>query len=236
MVFLHGWGGSVQSFKGLYDHYKNHFKVIAFDFPGFGESDEPKTVWSVGDYSDFLVGFLNQLEIENPIIVAHSFGARVTFKAADRIKYHKLILTGAAGIKPKRKLSYYLKVYSYKTMRKLSQTKLFHGWLGPKVEAYKKRAGSSDYRQASPIMRGVLSKSVNEDLRDYFKYIDAPTLLIWGDMDTATPLENGQLMEEMIKDAGLVVFEGCTHFAYVEQMARFISIIDNFTEGDRLHG
>jgi len=57
-------------------------------------------------------------------------------------------------------------------------------------------------------MRKILVKVVNEDLRPLLKDIKAPTLLIWGDKDTATPLYMGKIMEEEIPDSGLVILEG----------------------------
>lgn len=233
MVFLHGWGGSTKSFQFLYDYYKTNFQVINLDLPGFGQSDEPKEAWDVGDYSDFIVAFYKALKIVKPIVVAHSFGCRVTIKSAGKMSYHKLVMTGAAGIKPKRSINYYIKVYSYKLMKNIAKLPGFKQLLGPKVSAYRNKAGSSDYNDASEIMKSVLVKSVNEDLRAYLPKLKASTLLIWGENDTATPLSNGQLMEKMIPDAGLVVLDGGTHFAYLEQAGRFKAILDAFVEGDK---
>jgi len=232
LVFLHGWGGSTKSFEQLYNHFKTKFTVYNIDLPGFGKSDEPTFSWAVNDYKEFFIGFLDALQIKNPIVIAHSFGSRVVLKAAQDINYRKIILTGGAGIKPKRKLSYYIKVYGYKCVKRLSRLPVLKRLLQPKLANYRGKAGSSDYLKASNIMKGVISKSVNEDLRHYLQYIKAPTLLIWGELDTATPLADGRLMEKMINDAGLIVFDGCTHFAYLEQAEKFITIVDHFLKGE----
>jgi pimeloyl-ACP methyl ester carboxylesterase len=60
--------------------------------------------------------------------------------------------------------------------------------------------------------------------------IQASTLLIWGENDTATPLWMGREMEKCISDAALVLFEGCSHFAYLEQYGRFSAIVKEFLE------
>ena len=57
------------------------------------------------------------------------------------------------------------------------------------------------------------------------------TLLIWGSADTETPLWMGQAMEKEIPDAGLVVLEGGTHFAFLEQWQRFVLIVKQFFLG-----
>ena len=88
--------------------------------------------------------------------------------------------------------------------------------------------GSADYNAASPLMRQCLVKVVNEDLTSLIPNIDVPTLLVWGQSDDAVPLSDGQLMEKLIPDAGLVVFEGCGHYAFLEQGGRFCRIISSF--------
>ena len=81
-------------------------------------------------------------------------------------------------------------------------------------------------------MRGTLVRIVNEDLRSLLPHLDLPVLLIWGDQDTETPIADGRLMERLIPDAGLVVFEGAGHYAYLEQAARFCRIVDVFLRDD----
>ena len=79
-------------------------------------------------------------------------------------------------------------------------------------------------------MRATFVKVVNLDLSDRLSLIRQPVLLLWGDKDTETPLWMGQQMERDIPDAGLVVLEGGTHFAYLEQAARFNMIVKHFLE------
>ncbi len=78
------------------------------------------------------------------------------------------------------------------------------------------------------MMKQVLSKVVNENLVDEFNKVKVPTLLIWGELDTATPLNDGKLMEKEFQDAGLVVFEGGSHYAFLEQVQRFLKVLDAF--------
>ena len=74
-------------------------------------------------------------------------------------------------------------------------------------------------------------KVVNEDLMHYLPSINIPVLLIWGDKDTATPLDDGKLMERLIPDSGLVVFKGAGHFSYLERIDDFNMIVENFLKG-----
>ena len=88
--------------------------------------------------------------------------------------------------------------------------------------------GSRDYAALSPEMRKTFVKVVGYDQSALISHIKNPTLLIWGDRDAETPLWMGQQMEKEIADSGLVVLEGGTHFAYLEQAARFQTIVRQF--------
>ena len=77
-------------------------------------------------------------------------------------------------------------------------------------------------------MRKTFVKGVGYDQSALLSHIKNPTLLIWGDRDAETPLWMGQQMEKEIADSGLVVLEGGTHFAYLEQAARFQTIVRQF--------
>ena len=81
-------------------------------------------------------------------------------------------------------------------------------------------------------MRKTFVKVVNQDLTELYSRFHASTLLIWGDEDTETPVWMAKEMEKQIPDAGLVILEGGTHFAYLEQISRFNVIVRQFLKGD----
>lgn len=220
-VLLHGWGQNKEMFEPLYTFLVSQKKtVISVDFPGFGQSDEPNNVYGVKEYAEWLQALLSLEQIECVTFVGHSFGCRVAYYySANKMgDVHKLLMTGAAGIKPKRSLDYYLKVYMYKLMKRVLPL------VGMKhvLEYKQKNTGSSDYQNASPVMKGVLSKVVNDDLTHYFSQIPAETLLIFGENDDATPLSDGKTMERLLPTAKLIVYENEGHFAYWNQKERFL--------------
>lgn len=232
VLFLHGWGANLTLFAQAIDYLSPHFRVIAPDLPGFGESDEPKKPWSVDDYADFVIAFCKKMNIKSCNIIAHSFGGRITIKLMSRsnppFKTEKIVLTGSAGIRPKQSAKSRLKTRCYKIGKKVLSTSLFKKLAPNALENLRKKNGSADYNAASPIMRQCLVKVVNEDLTELIPNINVSALLIWGEKDDATPLSDGQLMEKLIPDAGLVVFEGCGHYAFLEQSSRFCRILGSF--------
>lgn len=231
LVFLHGWGANLESFKVLTDDLVRSYQVIALDFPGFGASQEPQTPWNLTQYTEMTLAFLKHLNIEKPVLLGHSFGGRVSIKLAQKMALEKIILINSAGIKPKRKANYYLRVYGYKLFRTVASLPLFKWILKEPLDAYREIYSSSDYKQASATMKQVLSKVVNEDLRALLPQISVPTLLIWGDQDASTPIGDAREIESLIPDSGLVVYEGAGHFSYLEQPDRTITVIRTFIGG-----
>lgn len=232
VILLHGWGCDLNIFKNVTSELVKNFKVYAIDLPGFGKSDEPETVWGIDRYTKLIENFCSTKGIESPILMGHSFGGRISILFSSRNKTRKVILVDSAGVKPKRSLKYYMKVYWFKVVK--SCTKLL---LGKKrgaevIENNLKKRASSDYLNASPIMRGVLSKVVNEDLQRVMPKIKAPTLLVWGDKDTATPIRDAKIMEKKIEGSGLVIFEGAGHFSFIDRLGEFNIIIGSFLKGD----
>lgn len=229
ILLLHGWRQNIQMMQPIFDHFESDFRVTVLDFPGFGESDEPKKPWGVEDYAVFLKDFCDLMNISNPIIVGHSFGCRVAIHYAVKHNVCKMVLTGAAGIKPKRHLDYYLKTYSYKAAKKLVNLTKNEEL----IESFKNSSGSDDYKNASGIFRETFVKVVNDDVTDLLDKISIPVLLIFGENDEQTPIWMGKVMEEKMKDAALIIFEKDDHFAYFHQSARFNNILDAFFEPER---
>ncbi|MCR4621458.1 MAG: alpha/beta hydrolase [Clostridiales bacterium] len=232
VTLLHGWGGSVQSFLGVQKRLCTRFRVLNLDFPGFGASEEPNADWGVSEYARCVLALMDELGIASTALIAHSFGGRVALKIADLRPgiVSKQLLTGCAGLKDQQAVcrpslaSRLKKVYDNPLTRRV----LGDGGVEKINNAVRSRFGSEDYKNASPRMREIFKKVIDEDLSYCLEKITCPTLLVWGEYDTATPLWMGRKMEQEIKDAALIVFEGGTHFAYIEQFARFMAIADSF--------
>ena len=96
----------------------------------------------------------------------------------------------------------------------------------------KKYIGSTDYKNASEMMRKILVKHVNTDISDEVTKIKCPSLLIWGTMDAAVSLEDGKELEKLIPNAGLVIYDGCTHYAYLERLNQTINVLKSFIESE----
>ncbi len=227
-LLLHGWGCNWTTLNSIIGSLAEKMHVYAVDFPGHGKSDEPDSVWGIEKYTSCIENFCNKLGIAKPVLLGHSFGGRVSILMASRNDVAEVILVDAAGVKPKRKPIYYIRVYTYKTLKHLLPVGLGKRLGNRLLDKYRGRKGSADYNAASPVMRAVLSKVVNEDLKGVMPAISAPTLLIWGENDTATPLSDAKIMNSLIPDSGLVSFPGCGHYSFLDNPGGFRSVIKEF--------
>ena len=234
IVLLHGWLASLETMAPLARHLEKYFKVYSIDIIGFGKSELPDKPLNTNDFGDFLKELLEKLEIENQILIGHSNGGRTIINYAGRKlgKINKIVLIDSAGIVPKRKPKYYIRMYTFKLLKNIFK-------ILPKTEMVNNlkdrilgKFGSSDYKSSPDVLKRTMSIILNEDQKHLMPNIEAPTLLIWGDKDTATPIEDGRTMEKLIKGSGLVVYEGASHFSYLDRLSNCLLVLDEFFKED----
>lgn len=238
VVLLHGWGCDVSLMKPVADGLARDMQVLSIDFPGHGQSSRPPEPWGVPEYASATLEALRQLNFLPCAVIAHSFGGRIAayLAAEDSSLFTKLILTGAAGIKKPQTEEGRKRAAQFRRLKALCQAakrmKVFGSLPDRMEEKLRQKYGSRDYNALDAEMRQTFVKVISLDLSDRYAEIKQPTLLIWGDQDTETPLWMGKQMERDIPDAGLAVLEGGTHFAYLEQVQRFNKIAHVFLMED----
>lgn len=239
LIILHGWGSSGRVMMPVARQLSGIRTCYVLDLPGFGETPEPPHAWDIDDYTDMIEAFIRDNFDEPVDLLVHSFGGRITLKLCARPAgkeiIGKVLVTGGAGMKPKRSFSYYLKKYT----AKLLKTPFLLLPAGPREKALDKlrntklwkSLGSSDYSKLSGVMRETFVKSVTEHLESCLPKISNEVLLLWGTDDEATPLYQGKRMEKGIKNAALVQVSNAGHYAFLDRPKHFASIAKAFFEG-----
>lgn len=180
VLFLHGWARDRHDMLPL----ARGFNSLIPDLPGFGASAPPAGVAGGAEYSAMMARLLEEAAIAAPVVVvAHSFGGRVAvcLASARPDLVGALVLCGVPllrlGTSKKPSVAYRV----IRTGHRL-------GLVGDeRLERWKQARGSSDYRNASGIMRDILTKAVNETYESELAAVRCPVAFVWGADDSAAP-------------------------------------------------
>jgi len=217
ILILPGWGDTRRTFFNIIKVLKECYTVYILDYPGFGYSPFPNRDLDIYQYAELIISFVEKNNIQNPIIISHSFGGRISILMAGLYKTNikKMILINSAGIKPKKKLKTRIKQLIYKCLKKVGNilpNKIKTIYLEKLISIF----GSNDFKNLNVNIRKTFIKVVNEDLSNYLEHIKVSTLLIWGANDQDTPVNDGRIMNSKIEDSGLVIIPNAGHFTYLE--------------------
>ena len=234
VLLLHGWGCDISLMEPVGKALADSHDILIPDLPGHGQSGRPPVPWGVPEYAENILLLLQENDFTPCDVIAHSFGCRIAAWIAvhhpDAIK--KIVFTGAAGIRPKQTEE--AKKRSRRFQRgkafaqKIGTIPLLSGAAEKMQQKLREKYGSRDYNELDEEMRKTFVKIIKQDLTDLYEHFSQSTLLIWGDKDTETPLWMAKEMEKRIPDCGLVILENGSHFAYLDQLTRFNSIVRFF--------
>ena len=228
MLLLHGWKDSLHTFDILFPGLSTSFRVIRLDLPGFGGSEMSKEPWGTGEYVQFVKAFIDKIGISVNVLVGHSFGGRIVVKGVGigSLQPRKAVLIGSAGLVKQVATRNQL----FKIIAKVGKIALFLFPSGVKEELRQKlyrKVGSGDYISAGALKETFL-KITGEDLSLVAQKINVPTLLIWGEKDTETPLSDGKRFQGLIFDSTLKVIKGAGHFVHQERAEDVAALINKF--------
>lgn len=220
LIVMHGWGQTLESMRLLGDLLGKFYHVYLVDLPGFGQSPKPPTDWDTVQYANRIQKYIEEKHLSPAHVLGHSFGGRVAIRLASHHPEacRTMILINAGGLrrtlKGKRKLRAMLITWLNKFCKssdKVFNTRLFDEWFVP-------RFASLDYKNAGAL-RNILVKAVNEDVSSDAAKIEAPSLMLWGELDEETPAEIGQRLHELVPNSKLVVMPSKDHFPFLDEGA-----------------
>lgn len=247
LLFLHGWRleGAVwfPIIPALLQEISCDIYIL--DLPGFGKSQTPPPSFSLDGYCEIIKAFIEKLGLANITVIGHSFGGRIAIKLASADSYEvephkieklastesyevqprkieKMILVDSAGV-PTKDARLEIKKLIAKIAKPFFQIPFLSRLRQPLYRAI----GSEDYL-ATPELREVFVKVINEDLRPLLSAIRAKTLIVWGENDEITPREAGEIMRQEIPNAKFAVLENAGHFSFLDQKEEFVKILSDF--------
>lgn len=229
IIILPGWGDTRNTFLFLIENLKEYFTVYCIDYPNFGKSSPLLEEWTIYDYASLIKNFIQENNLENSIVIAHSFGGRIIsiLEGKENLKFKKIILIDVAGIR-RKSLKRYLKGKLYKLLKKITIF-LKRKDLEKKLENF---FSSQDYKDLPIAMKKTFQNIIKEDLRKYYKRIESETLILWGEKDEDTPIKDAYTLRKIIKNSGLIVFKNAHHFSYLEKQKEVLCILLEYLKKD----
>ncbi len=207
MLILHGWGADSTLVFPIAKRI-NAYSIIP-DMYGFGKTPHGDTPLTVEDYAKGVLDILEKEGISSVSVIGHSFGGRVGIYLASHYPkiVERLVLVDSAGLKPRRGLRYYFRVFFYKIKKKLGLDT--------------SKSGSKEYQSLKGAMRKTYVNVVNFDQAGQLACIFSPTLIIWGGRDRVTPIYMAKKLCKKIKRSELFVIEKAGHFSYADNLDLF---------------
>ena len=241
LVFLHGIGGAARAWRGQLDFFKDRYRTIAWDMPGYGGSASLPTV-SIAALASALRDFLQQVGAIKPIIVGHSIGGMIVQQLLAKSPHIAsavvLAQTSPAFGKPDGD---WQKAFIDARLGPLDRGETLAS-LAPSL--VKELVGDDPDPGGMTLARDCMA-SVPEasyratmlalmgfDLRNALKNIAVPTLVLSGSKDNNAPAPMMAKMASYIPSAKYVELEGVGHLANLERPIAFNAALEHFLKAN----
>ena len=234
LVLIHGFLGSSKMWEPQINFFKNHFRVITPDLPGFGKSNKAKSHNNIQSIARLLLDCLDEKKIDKFYLLGHSMGGMIVQEMA-KISGNKIIKlicysTGPRGEMPGR---FETVDQSRENLKKngleITAKNIAKTWFVKGEEAeYFDICVEAGKQSSIEAVDNALTAFKNWDGIETLKNIKNETLIVWGNKDKSYNLDQVQTLNSNIPNSSLFVFEGCAHNVHLEKPEEFNRTILNY--------
>ena len=234
LVLVHGFLGSSIMWEPQINFFKNYFRVISPDLPGFGKSNKAKPHKNIQSIANLLLECLEEKKIHKFNLLGHSMGGMIaqemTKKAGKKISKLICYSTGPIGEMPGR---FETVDQSRENLKKkgleITVKNIAMTWFVKGEDAKYFNICIESGKQASmETVDNALVAFKNWNGVNTLKNIKNDTLIIWGDQDKSYNLEQVQTLEKNITNSKLVVIKNCAHNVHLERPEHFNNTVRDF--------
>ncbi len=249
IVFVHGMGGDLNNFSYNYKYFKEHYRVIGFDLPGFGKSGRMKKDYTIEYYAEVLEEFLDKLGVNKCILVGNSMGGHIAtvYALKDQSRVEKLVLVDSAGLtKLAPGLEQVVKYSLNTSMLKMSpkmvvQQGVKNNFHDTELEQCRQMLetvegiseNDEEYTQYMHAIKSSLQTMLKERIGAKIFNLNIPILLVWGKYDCMVPINYAYEFKRKTKNSSLVIIDGAGHMPMLEKHKTFNSILNKFISEKR---
>ena len=231
VIFLHGWGGQASDWNEHTRRLERPFRQCqALKLPGF-DLPLPSKPWGVEDYGEFVLQTIKLQGLEKVTLVGHSFGGRIAIYLASRHPdlVQSIILSDSAGIERNTKKKLLVRFMSVVAQSAETLPFISHAFR-PLRERWRKLFGSKNFNESQGVKREILKRVTSLNLEPELWKISCPCLIIWGELDSVTPLWMARTFEQKIKKSQFVQISGAGHKAFLTHSQEWLNASKDFLD------
>lgn len=230
IVYLHGVGSDKSVWRPQLEHFGRTRRAIAFDYPGYGDSDPAPEGTTRDDYASAIISAMHELGIDRAHICGLSLGGVVTIAMhhRDRDRCASLILADTFAVHPNGPAIYERSIEGSRDLRATAEARV-DLLLAQPADLELRRGVMETMARIAPGAYRIGAEAVwLADQRDRVTEIRVPTLVIVGDQDRVTPPDLSNELVDLIITARLEVIPGAGHLANIEKPSLFNGIVEEF--------
>lgn len=220
LYIIHGWTYTTEPWSKTTNLLKEAgFCVKMLHVPGLTEPS--RKIWTIEDY----VKWADKNLPDDAIVLGHSNGGRILLNLCvqkpQKIKY--LVLLNSAGVYEKSIKRDLIKAAS-KLFAPLKNIKILR-------KVFHKLIGANDYSKAPANMKQTLANMLNSDKNLKISQVSTPTTIIWGESDNITPLRQGVIMHQKIKNSEFITRKNWRHAPYISDSSGLATTLISVLKG-----
>lgn len=233
IVFLHGVGSDKSVWHPQLEHFSRERRAIAFDYPGYGDSDPAPDGTTRDDYASAIISAMHELGVDRAHICGLSLGGVVAIAthhaAPDRCA--SLILADTFAVHPDGCVLYERSVAASSNLRGAAEARVDVLLAQPANPAVRSEVVETMAR-IDPAAYRIGARAVwLADQRERAQHIDVPALVLVGNQDLITPAELSSELVNLVPDSRMQVIAGAGHLTNLENPAEFNAVVEQFIQG-----
>jgi 3-oxoadipate enol-lactonase len=232
IVFLHGVGSDKSVWHPQLDHFAATRRAVAFDYPGYGDSDPAPSGTTRDDYASAIISAMHELGIDRAHVCGLSLGGviAIAMHHADASRCASLILADTFPVHPDGRGIYERSLAGSRDVPAMAEARVDFLLAQPADPAVRAEVVETMSR-IDPAAYRIGAEAVwLADQRERAERIDVPTLIVCGDKDRPTPPELSSQLHALVSGSRLEMIARAGHLTNLEQPATFNRLLDRFLE------
>lgn len=228
LLLLHDWQSNSSALEELRRHIAERHDALSLDLPGCGESDALPEAWTLEQYADFLLAFIDEVCAAPPLLLGHGWGGRLALAVAARLPAPGLVLVNTELTPLPEQAQLRKQEQQYKRHSFFSHLPGRRSGREQRLSVGQGQDALAIYLRQNEEQRAAYAKSAADDLLPLLAGLNAEVLAIWGADLGALAFAQAELLKQHCSNAGAALLDNCGWRPFQEQPQNFYAVLDYF--------